>query len=91
MTCRKALYPIGIIEEIWVESNYGTEIIIWTEATDSGDCSFGTELWCISEKPKSSAQSMEKSSKVSPLRQMWILFPIKWVLAPVWSRQIKLL
>lgn len=56
MTCRKALYPVGITEEIWVESNYGTEIIIWTEATDSGDGSFGMELLCISEKPKSSVQ-----------------------------------
>lgn len=87
MMCRKALYSVGITEEIWVESNYGTEIIIWTEATDSGDRSFGTELQCISEKPKSNG----KSSKVSPLRQMWSLFPIKWVLAPVWSRQIELL
>lgn len=67
MTHRKALYPVGITEENWVESNYGTEIIIWTEATDSEDCSFGTELWCISENPKSSAQSgMERAPKSAP-------------------------
>lgn len=66
MTCRKALYPLGITEEIWVESNYGTEIIIWTEATDSGDCSFGTELLCIAEETKSSAQSKEGAPKSGP-------------------------
>lgn len=66
MTCRKALYPLGITEEIWVESNYGTEIIIWTEATDSGDCSFGTELLCISEETKSSAESKERAPKSGP-------------------------
>lgn len=64
--CRKALYPVGITEEIWVESNYGTEIIIWTEATDSRGCSFGTELLCISEDPKSSAQSIERAPKSDP-------------------------
>lgn len=73
MTWRKALYPVGITEEIWVESNYGTEIIIWTEATDSGDSSPGTELLCISEKPKSSdsqwkeLQSQTPEADVNPL------------------------
>lgn len=73
MTRRKALYPVGITEEIWVESNYGTEIIIWTEATDSGDSSLGTELLCISEKPKSSdsqwkeLQSQTPEADVNPL------------------------
>lgn len=73
MTWRKALYPVGITEEIWVESSYGTEIIIWTEATDSGDSSLGTELLCISEKPKSSdsqwkeLQSQTPEADVNPL------------------------
>lgn len=66
MTCRKALYPVGITEEIWVESNYDTEITIWTEATDSGDSSFGMEFLCISEKPKSSVQSTERAPKSDP-------------------------
>lgn len=73
MTWRKVLYPVGITEEIWVESNYGTEIIIWTEATDSRDSSLGTELLCISEKPKSSdsqwkeLQSQTPEADVNPL------------------------
>lgn len=73
MTWRKALYPVGITEEIWFESTYGTEIIIWTEATDSGDSSLGTELLCISEKPKSSdsqwkeLQSQTPEADVNPL------------------------
>lgn len=66
MMCRKAFYSVGITEEILVESNYGTEIIIWSEATDSENCSFGIELLCFSEEPKSSAQSMERAPKSDP-------------------------
>lgn len=66
MTCRKALYPVGITKEIWVEPNYGTEITIWTKANDSGDGSFGMELLCISEEPKSPAQSTERVPKSDP-------------------------
>lgn len=66
MTCRKALYPLGITEEIWVESYYGTAIIIWTKASDSGDCSLGMELLSLSEELKSPAQSMERAPKSDP-------------------------
>lgn len=83
MTCRKAIYPVEITEEIWVESNDGTEIIIWTEATDSGDSSLGTGLLCISEKPKSSVQSMERAPKSDPRGRCESSPPLNGVLAPV--------
>lgn len=73
MMCRKAFYSVGITEEILVEFNYGTEIIIWSEATDSENCSFGTELLCSqrNQSPLHSQwkelQSQIPEADVSPL------------------------
>lgn len=96
MPCRKGfLIPLRLLTEIWIESNHGTGIIIWTEATDSGDCSYlyiwhgtfvqfrGAKVLCIvNGKSKAPIPQTITAPKSDPCSRHESSPPIKWRLSP---------
>jgi len=75
---KRQFFLLGL-QRSGTNSNYGTEITIWTEVTDSGDCSYISIRHEI-QRSQSSLHSQRKeqgtytrdncSSKVRPLRQI---------------------